>query len=677
MNDPAISEAEQASVQPFLPGQFLDALGDGIYSVDLDGRCTFANGAAVLALGYAVEDMLGRNMHELIHHTHPDGSAYPVGTCPLLGTLVTGRPVRLQNELLWRQDGTSFFAEYSSYPIIVNGGIRGSVITFNDLSLREDSRRRFALQHAVSQILEAADDSGEAQSQVLATIGSGFGWDAGAFWLVSGDPPAKLRCAAVWHVAEAVRRVPAIDAAAFLTSGQGLPGRAWAETRTLVEDATLADGTGPIRAISRADIAFLIRIGGETLGVFEFLSRRPIDDDRAPPEILATLGRQVGQFLKRREAEADLRDSEAMKGAIMETALDCIIVVDVETHIREFNPAAERAFGWSHDTAYGQELGALILPADFLVGHLKKFAAFLKDGEISAVNRHVEVEAVRANGDHFPAELSVTPIKVGGTALFTAFIRDITERRFHERELAAAKDAAEEANKAKSAFLANMSHELRTPLSAIIGYSEMLQEEMADGTPSIGLEPDMHKIENNARHLLGLINDVLDLSKIESGKMEIFAEDFAVELMLRDVASTVAALVQKKDNVLEMAIAGDLGHMRSDLTKIKQMLMNLLSNAAKFTERGTITLAATRVAGAGIKDRLVFSVRDTGLGMTREQTARLFQRFAQAEAATSSKFGGTGLGLSISKAFAVMLGGDIHVSSDYGHGSVFSIDLPA
>ena len=244
-------------------------------------------------------------------------------------------------------------------------------------------------------------------------------------------------------------------------------------------------------------------------------------------------------------------------------------------------------------------------------------------------------------------------------------------------EAEAAKDAAEEANKTKSAFIANMSHELRTPLSAIIGYSEMLQEEIADGADASEMAPDMGKIEGNARHLLGLINDVLDLSKIESGKMEVFAETFDVETIISDVASTVQGLVAKKANTLELRLEPNLGAMHSDVTKLRQILLNLLSNAAKFTENGTITLSAMRLPGGDGGDWIMFRVADTGLGMDEEQLGRLFQRFSQADASTTRKFGGTGLGLSISKAFGVMLGGDLSVDSAPGQGSTFTVFLPA
>ena len=247
----------------------------------------------------------------------------------------------------------------------------------------------------------------------------------------------------------------------------------------------------------------------------------------------------------------------------------------------------------------------------------------------------------------------------------------------NQETLAAAKEAAEEANRTKSDFIANMSHELRTPLSAIIGYSEMMQEEMAEGTEPANLTPDMHKVESNARHLLGLINDVLDLSKIESGKMEVYAEEFAVEPTLRDMVSTVESLISRRGNVLALRLEADLGSMRTDVTKLRQILLNLLSNAAKFTEGGTVTLSASRLPGGTGGDWVVFRVSDTGIGMTEEQLGRLFQRFTQADSSTTRKFGGTGLGLSISKAFGTMLGGDLSVESRTGEGSTFTVFLPA
>ena len=232
------------------------------------------------------------------------------------------------------------------------------------------------------------------------------------------------------------------------------------------------------------------------------------------------------------------------------------------------------------------------------------------------------------------------------------------------------------ATETKSQFLANMSHELRTPLNAIIGYSEMLEEEARDSGQD-AFVADLKKIHGAGKHLLALINDILDLSKIEAGKMELYLETFDLKTMLEDVVSTTRLLVQKKANALEVHLAPDLGTMRGDLTKVRQALFNLLSNASKFTEHGTITLHAARESGGSAGDWVVLSVRDSGIGMTREQLSRLFQAFTQADASTVRKYGGTGLGLAITRHFCRMMGGDVTVASEMGKGSTFTLRLPA
>jgi signal transduction histidine kinase/CheY-like chemotaxis protein len=247
-----------------------------------------------------------------------------------------------------------------------------------------------------------------------------------------------------------------------------------------------------------------------------------------------------------------------------------------------------------------------------------------------------------------------------------------------QREIAdrkRAEEAAEAANQSKSAFLANMSHELRTPLNAIIGYSEILMEEAED----LGHEefiPDVKKIHASGKHLLVLINNILDLSKVEAGKMELYLETFHIPNMIEDVVSTLKPLVDKNANTLKVHCDDDLGTVHADLTKLRQVLFNLLSNACKFTEQGTIYLDVTRVLKDGVA-WLTFSVRDTGIGMTSEQMAKLFQAFSQVHDPVGSSYGGTGLGLVISKRFCQMMGGDISVDSEYGTGSTFTIQLPA
>ncbi|HEV2129833.1 MAG TPA: response regulator [Longimicrobiaceae bacterium] len=235
--------------------------------------------------------------------------------------------------------------------------------------------------------------------------------------------------------------------------------------------------------------------------------------------------------------------------------------------------------------------------------------------------------------------------------------------------------AAEAANQAKSQFLANMSHELRTPLNAIIGYSEMLIEE-AEELGQAELVPDLEQIRAAGKHLLGLINDVLDLSKVEAGKMELYLERFEVAPLIHEVASTVRPLIEKRGNMLTLRL-GALGQMRADSTKVRQILLNLLSNAGKFTEQGTITLSAEREKDAQGGEWILFQVSDTGIGMTPEQLTQLFTPFTQADASTTRRYGGTGLGLTISKHFAEMMGGTITVESEPGMGTTFTVHLPA
>jgi len=289
---------------------------------------------------------------------------------------------------------------------------------------------------------------------------------------------------------------------------------------------------------------------------------------------------------------------------------------------------------------------------------------------LALLDRSHSFERVRPDGTVL--EVRRDPVPGGG---FIAIYTDITERKNTELQLRAAKEAAEQASRIKSSFLANMSHELRTPLNAIIGYSEILLEDAIDrgDTPSVA---DLEKIQGAGRHLLGLINDILDLSKIEAGRMDVYLEQVFLSRLVDEVKTIVEPMAKKNNNRLLIECPPDIGSLRTDVTKLKQSLINLLSNATKFTKQGTVTLRLSRQAASDAQAHIRFEVSDSGIGMTQEQMSRLFQAFTQADASTTRNFGGTGLGLTITKHFCAMLGGSIDVKSVPGEGSVFTIDLP-
>ncbi len=295
-----------------------------------------------------------------------------------------------------------------------------------------------------------------------------------------------------------------------------------------------------------------------------------------------------------------------------------------------------------------------------------------------------EYRVVRADGSVCWVRDRAFPVRneTGEIYRIVGIAEDITQRKLAEEFQQVAQNA-QAASQAKSAFLANMSHELRTPLNAIIGYSEMLKEDAED----LGQEdfiPDLHKIQTAGKHLLSLISDILDISKIEAGRMELYLETFNPASLIDDVVSTVESLVEKNSNKFEIDCATDLGMMYADVTKTRQILLNLLSNAAKFTKGGTIRISVEKVTNRISKiqkletssDSIVFRVADTGIGIPPEHMQHLFQAFMQGDASTTREYGGTGLGLTISRHFCLMMGGDLQVESELGCGSIFTVCLP-
>ncbi len=499
------SEAERALRQSEHRSRLLlESTTEGIFGVDEHGIIQFVNGSAAEMLGYSRDELLGEGAHELIHFAYADGKPYPIETCPMRQAFTDGRTSRVQDEVLWRKDGSSFEVEYSSVPIRDDDGIVGAVVVFRDITE----------QAALSRNLMALLDN-------------------------------------------------AVD--------------------------------------------------------FIFVKDRE------------------HRFTAASQTVAELSGLESWRDLIGKTSAD-------------------------------------IVSEEFAEAYEENEDRVMKDGEI--VSGLVEPYR-RSDGEQRYVRSNKAPLRDrnGRVVGMIGISTDITEMKRLADELESARDQAECANRSKSAFLANMSHELRTPMNAIIGYSEMLVEEMEEEDVTDYID-DLKKINSAGKHLLSLINDILDLSKIEAGRMDLYLERFDLRQMLIESAQTIEPLMTKNNVRFITNFADDLGTVRADLTKLRQALFNLLSNAAKFTHDGEVTLSAARAARDD-REWIQLAVADTGIGIDKGKIEQLFEEFIQADLSTTREYGGTGLGLSISRRFCRMMGGDITVTSEPGKGSVFTIELPA
>ncbi|WP_370588906.1 PAS domain S-box protein [Tychonema sp. LEGE 06208] len=482
--------------------------------------------------------------------------------------------------------------------------------------------------------------------------------------------------------------------------------KALEEDRTIAADNALSD----IRTRELATSYFAengitstldapVRLGGQTVGVICIEQvgsvRHWTVEEQNFAASLADLVSLAIEASDRDRTQNALRQAEQKYRSIFENAVEGIFQTTPEGRFLSVNPALARIYGYATPEELTSNLTNIRQQAYVNPKQRQKFMQVMQEcGQISGF----ESEVYRVDGSIIWISESARAVcsADGEVLYYEGSVEDISDRKVFENALQVALEAAEAASTAKSAFLANMSHELRTPLNAIIGYSEMLQEE----TEELGYDeitPDLDKIRTSGRHLLSLINDILDISKIEAGRMDLYLETFDIAALIEEVADTATPLIEKNNNTLNLQEITNLGSMYGDITKVRQILLNLLSNAAKFTQNGTITLTASRenarnnseaiaenrsetaensAQSNSSKEFLVFNCTDTGIGMNQDQLQHIFQPFTQADASTTRKYGGTGLGLAISQRFCLMMGGNISVNSQVGVGSTFTIRLP-
>jgi PAS domain S-box-containing protein len=361
-----------------------------------------------------------------------------------------------------------------------------------------------------------------------------------------------------------------------------------------------------------------------------------------------------------------LEDIENRYKTMIKNSLDAVIVINSSSVIVEWNQRAEVYFGWTEKEAIGMDLSELIIPMRFREAHKNGIKRFMSTGRGQILNQRLELFALHRNGTEFPIELTTTAIKWGDTYLFSSFVRDISHQKAFETDILAAKVEAERANEAKSIFLATMSHEIRTPINGVIGMSDLMND--------TELNPDqqeyMKHLTKSAKSLLALVNDILDFSKIESGKVELEKQTFHLKQVIKEVLDLLSLSISEKKLKVTVSLATSVPvQIIGDVTRLRQILINIIGNAVKFTESGSISITVEHDPAK--ENRLKFIIRDTGIGIAADKRDQLFKSFSQLDSSTTRKYGGTGLGLMICKSLVELMGGEIWLQEDNQTGTTF------
>jgi PAS domain S-box-containing protein len=424
--------------------------------------------------------------------------------------------------------------------------------------------------------------------------------------------------------------------------------------------------------------AFPISLRHEVLGVVEFFNRLVITPDVDLLATMSTVGNQIGEFVARKQVESAVAEGQRRTHAILTTALDAIILMDHQGVITEFNPAAERMFGYTREEAVGRELADLLIPCELRERHRDGLRRYLATGEGPFMDRRVETSACHADGHEFPVEVSITRVLEDEPARFTGFVRDLTARAQAEREREqllqrelTARREAEAANRAKDEFLAMLSHELRTPLNAIIGWTRMLLDGTMDKQRT---RRALEVIDKNAHLQTQLVGDILDVSRIITGGLRLDWKPVDLASVIGAALDAVRPAADAKQIRIHSQLATEARLTEGDPQRLQQIVWNLVANAVKFTAGGgLIDVELVDAGDNGVRIR----VRDDGAGIDPGFLPHVFERFRQADSSVSRQHGGLGLGLAIVRHLVELHGGTVHAESQgLGRGSTFVVELP-
>lgn len=604
----------------------LNTLSDGVYATDLHGHLTFMNSAAEHILGYSEHELIGQNIHGVIHHHHPDGGDFLAERCPLLSVYRDGASVEGESHFIDR-DGRFVPVSYRSRPLVQDAAVVGSLVSFQDIALQQASEAKIRLQ-------QAALDSA-ANMIVISSVGGIIEYVNPSFCAITGYRADEM-------VGQHTR---------ILSSG--LQDREFYQTlwRTILSGRVWEN-----ELINR-------RKNGELYT--EQMTITPIKTDGVVSHFVA-IKRDITE-------ESQIRTRLKLVSMAVDSINQGIIITSAPSPdrvptIEHVNDGFTRMTGYRAEELIGRPTRDLLSGERTDVGKLEALRAAMRQGE----DFTIEVVYYRRDGSAFDVELQAAPVRDNEGVLthYIGVYSDISVRRQAEAALREAHDQALTASRMKSEFLSTMSHEIRTPMNGVIGMTDLLLDTPLDSEQ----KEFAGAVRDSAQALLTIINDILDFSKVEAGKMEIEVTDFSPVRLVEGVAELLAVKAREKKISLMTFIEPALAPMlRGDPTRLRQVLLNLLSNAVKFTDKGEVVMCAVRDEATGM---VRFQIRDSGIGMSPEIQARLFQSFTQADSSTTRKYGGTGLGLAISKQLVELMGGRIGVTSAEGEGSTFWFTLP-
>lgn len=659
-----------------------EAEPQGIVVLGLDYRILQINPAGCLLFdaGFA-EEIIGRDVRELIqsddrglieemYHASRNGRE----ACG------TGRVIGLSGQIRWID---SIFTPFPAD----DGAVQSVLAVVRDVTDHKRAELRQALQHAVAKVLAEASTVEQAIPELLHAMTIHLHWQVGLFWLVREDQQT-IACMQDWSIDTPVaQEVLRASRQKDYGSGQGLPGRCWERgepvwVEDIENDPACRRASGAAAGLVHTACAFPIWLRANVFGVMEFYNEGRQAQDWDLLRTLGTIGSQIGLFVERTEVETALHESETRTRLIIDTALDAVITTDSGGRISEWNAQAERIFGWSIHEVIGRDLAGTILSSFSRSAYTQQLESLHAAQEPPVANRVLELVGIRQGGQEFPIELAMTPLQIEGAVIFSAFIRDITARKKAEhslteyaqqletinQQLDAALREAKAATEAKSLFLATMSHEIRTPMNGVIGMTGLLLD-----TP---LTEEQREYADTVRisgeHLLTIINDILDFSKIEAGRLDLEVIEFDLRIAVEDALELLAERASAKGLNLACLFHADVPRdLLGDPGRLRQVVMNLVSNALKFTDGGDVLVEVTVDAQSEEEGTIRVTVTDTGIGIAEDACARLFQSFSQADGSTTRKYGGTGLGLAICKRLVELMGGSIGVKSQVGQGSCF------